>query len=439
VDAGRLDRAHPLHRDAQLRSARHGEPAGLSRPARHQAGLSGRRPKRRFARRWNLAGSTRHPRSRDYRDFPTPAATASRSTRRDYGGRGLNPAAGRMPSRPLPHGPRFQVLADGIVAPPRASAARGAFDYAVAANPPGTRDGALHVAHRDGRRSPTACGTGLPRRGRGGHFAGGISHAHGVQPSRTVTALVLTNIGPYNSSPGPGASEDLHRAQPLPQRIGAMRYASSAVCTARSFPALDDRDWDDLARLHVCRAERQSGGDYDPRLADTLPLDVEHPAPGIWNEFRALGGRAILSIPRANSDILSAETQSANERRAPTHGDRPGAGRRPPATGYARVPLLPRIAGFHRRERGPPFIAPVSSDHPATMSRRLARRARPRRRPIASAGRLRSADLVIRFRRARQHDRLANPVVIFDPLGNDSWRFRSSGLPPASRPRSWLK
>ena len=34
VDVGQLDRAHPLHRDAQLRPAHHGEHAGLPRPAR---------------------------------------------------------------------------------------------------------------------------------------------------------------------------------------------------------------------------------------------------------------------------------------------------------------------------------------------------------------------------------------------------------------------
>ena len=46
---GQLDRAHPLHRDAQLRPAHHGEPAGLPRPARRAGAHHRGRPEARRA------------------------------------------------------------------------------------------------------------------------------------------------------------------------------------------------------------------------------------------------------------------------------------------------------------------------------------------------------------------------------------------------------
>ena len=172
VDVGQLDRAHPLHRDAQLRPAHHGEHAGLPGPAR-RAGADHRvrpearrvtgldfRPRRAFASfcgdgrsppligRMATRTTSRPPRSRSRRERPGTGRRDLHYTSGDglrlhvaeYGDRDLAVAAGRLPARPVAERPRFPRPRGPSLAPTATGrAACSPSTFAAAAGPSGTR------------------------------------------------------------------------------------------------------------------------------------------------------------------------------------------------------------------------------------------------------------------------------------------------------------
>ncbi len=146
-----LDRADPVHRDAQLRPAHHGEPAGLSRPPRPPALAHRGRPEARRAerpvsekglerRRRNAAPTAAAAAASDERPVPAEAAPPREPAdprRLLFGLRRAAPfrarlrrpafalAAGRLPRRPDAHQPRFPRARHAPRRPPPPAAPGG--------------------------------------------------------------------------------------------------------------------------------------------------------------------------------------------------------------------------------------------------------------------------------------------------------------------------
>jgi pimeloyl-ACP methyl ester carboxylesterase len=124
---------------------------------------------------------------------------------------------------------------------------------------------------------------------------------------RTIVGLVLNDIGPFIEPRGLVRLKSYVGRTPQPAdwqdavRIQRRLHAAQ-------FTAFDADDWNQFVRLTYRDADGRPEMDHDPNLAATLALvEIDQPAPGLWEEFGALR-TPILVIHGANSDILTAET-----------------------------------------------------------------------------------------------------------------------------------
>jgi pimeloyl-ACP methyl ester carboxylesterase len=182
---------------------------------------------------------------------------------------------------------------------------------------------------------------------------------------QTVTALVLNDIGPFIEPRGLVRLKSYVGRTPKPED-----WADAARIQRRlhagHFPAFDDADWDQFARMTYREEGGQPLSDYDPALAATLgEVDFDEPAPGLWEEFRALKAVPMLVIRGVNSDILSEATlqRMALEHPRLESLSIPDEGHPPILRGG---PLLARIASFiATAEDGAPATIPTPAPEPA--------------------------------------------------------------------------
>jgi pimeloyl-ACP methyl ester carboxylesterase len=125
---------------------------------------------------------------------------------------------------------------------------------------------------------------------------------------QTVIGLVINDIGPLIEPRGLVRLKSYVGRTPQPEdwqdaiRIQRRLHAAQ-------FTAFDDDDWNDFVRLTYRDAGGRPELDYDPSLAATLAqIEIDQPAPAMWDEFRALTATPILVIRGANSDILTEAT-----------------------------------------------------------------------------------------------------------------------------------
>jgi len=96
---------------------------------------------------------------------------------------------------------------------------------------------------------------------------------------------------------------------PRPENFGQASAIVRHMHQSR-FPALEDDDWQAMARTMFREDEKgRIVPNFDPRLTTAQRfLDPSRALPGLWREFMALGNHPLLIIRGENSDILSLET-----------------------------------------------------------------------------------------------------------------------------------
>ncbi|PWV98803.1 pimeloyl-ACP methyl ester carboxylesterase [Hoeflea marina] len=77
----------------------------------------------------------------------------------------------------------------------------------------------------------------------------------------------------------------------------------------KSFPALSDRDWDDMARAIYTVRDGRLEPDFDPALLASLKdIDLSTPLPTLWPQFDGMANMPLLTLRGENSQLLSEKT-----------------------------------------------------------------------------------------------------------------------------------
>lgn len=77
----------------------------------------------------------------------------------------------------------------------------------------------------------------------------------------------------------------------------------------RSFPAMSDKDWDDMARAIYTVRDGKLEPDFDPALLETLKdFDLSTPLPTLWPQFDGMKNMPLLTLRGELSALLSEKT-----------------------------------------------------------------------------------------------------------------------------------
>jgi pimeloyl-ACP methyl ester carboxylesterase len=144
-----------------------------------------------------------------------------------------------------------------------------------------------------------------------------IAMSMAVRRPTAIGLVVLNDIGPVIETRGLLRITSYVGKLPLPRN-----WADAATLMreihGRAFPAIEERQWAEIA--HACFNEKHGAPaeGYDPALARTLVgIDLSRPLPALWGQFTALTPFPALVLRGANSDLLSADTVAAMVSRHP--------------------------------------------------------------------------------------------------------------------------
>lgn len=135
-----------------------------------------------------------------------------------------------------------------------------------------------------------------------------------VRPN-ALGPLVLNDIGPVIEREGLGRIAAYVGRIPLP---GSWAEAASLTkeMNRRSFPAIADEEWEDIARQWFNERKGRPALGYDTNIAKTFSV-LDGPMPALWPQFESLKRVPLLALRGELSDILSAETVAEMRRRHP--------------------------------------------------------------------------------------------------------------------------
>ena len=151
----------------------------------------------------------------------------------------------------------------------------------------------------------------------GTSLGGLIAMLLGAMEPYRLAGVVLNDIGPEIEAQGLERIRDhvgqgrsfetwMHAARALRDQAGAF------------YPAYEIADWLDMAkRLMVLGNNGRIAFDYDMKIAEPFNDPPPDPQVDLWPTFRALGGRPVLALRGALSDILSAATLQRMKRELP--------------------------------------------------------------------------------------------------------------------------
>lgn len=134
-----------------------------------------------------------------------------------------------------------------------------------------------------------------------------------LQPA-AIGAVVLNDIGPAIEHAGLRRIAGYVGRLPLPPSWEAATEAIARYGRV-AFPAVPETQWAEVARQWFNEADGRPAPAYDPRLANTL--DVNVPPPTLWPQFGALSRVPVLVMRGALSDLLSDATVAEMQRRHP--------------------------------------------------------------------------------------------------------------------------
>ena len=135
-----------------------------------------------------------------------------------------------------------------------------------------------------------------------------------LRPS-AIGAVVLNDIGPVIEREGLVRMAALLGRVPLPATWDEATQLVRDI-NVRSFPAIPEPHWSEIARQWFNEDHGYPMPGYDPKLASTLSL-VDGPMPSLWPQFDALARMPAMAIRGEHSDLLSQATLGAMRLRHP--------------------------------------------------------------------------------------------------------------------------
>lgn len=126
-----------------------------------------------------------------------------------------------------------------------------------------------------------------------------------AQPS-AISLVVLIDIGPVIERDGLMRIASYVGRVPLPRDWTEATNIARDV-NKRSFPDIEERVWEEVARQWFNEKRGKPAPGYDPMLKNALSV-LDGPVPELWPQFEALTRVPVLVVRGENSDILSAET-----------------------------------------------------------------------------------------------------------------------------------
>lgn len=159
---------------------------------------------------------------------------------------------------------------------------------------------------------------GIERAGFIGTSRGGmIVMALAAMRPGVLAAVVLNDVGPVIDGVGLAHIRSYLQRAPKPNSF-AEAVAIQRAASGEAFSALDEADWERLARALYRDENGRPVADFDPALTKTITsLDLSQPLPTLWPQFLGLAKVPVLAIRGANSTLLSAETLAAMQRHHP--------------------------------------------------------------------------------------------------------------------------
>ena len=137
-----------------------------------------------------------------------------------------------------------------------------------------------------------------------------------IRPT-AMGVVVLNDIGPVIETTG------LARIMGYVGRTKVPRSWEDAAhllreMNERAFPAIESRQWEEIARSVFNERNGKPARSYDRKLARAFgAIDLGRKQPDLWPQFMALGQFPGLVIRGANSDLLSADTVETMVERHP--------------------------------------------------------------------------------------------------------------------------
>ncbi len=132
-----------------------------------------------------------------------------------------------------------------------------------------------------------------------------------------LAAVVLNDVGPEIPAGGSARIMDYVGRRPA-AKTHAQAAEALAALMAPAFPGVPAARWREEAEAFYDEDADGLSLRYDPRLRDALLAQAEAgPAPDLWPLFLALEGLPSGVIRGANSDILSAGTNTEMQHRLP--------------------------------------------------------------------------------------------------------------------------
>jgi pimeloyl-ACP methyl ester carboxylesterase len=135
-----------------------------------------------------------------------------------------------------------------------------------------------------------------------------------AQPA-AVGPVVLNDIGPVVEPAGLGRIIAYVGRVPLPATWADAGKLVRDI-NQRAFPALEDDDWEVIARQWFNERNGRPAPGYDQKLSNALSV-LDGPMPALWPQFEALKRVPLLVVRGDHSDILSAGTVEEMRRRHP--------------------------------------------------------------------------------------------------------------------------
>lgn len=135
-----------------------------------------------------------------------------------------------------------------------------------------------------------------------------ILHVLAAMRPTVLKAVILNDIGPRLEVEGLAQIKTYLSAMPTPANWAEAVEATQSI-NAASFPALNAKDWERLARVIFREKEGRLAADFDPALIETVKaIDLAQPIPELWAQFEGFRGIPVMVIRGALSRLLSAAT-----------------------------------------------------------------------------------------------------------------------------------
>ncbi|WP_120277306.1 alpha/beta hydrolase [Rhizobium sp. AG855] len=142
-----------------------------------------------------------------------------------------------------------------------------------------------------------------------------ILHVLAITHAGRIERVVLNDVGPVLELEG------LQQIQAYLGGRATPRDFDEAAAILRDihgqdFPALDDRDWTDMAQALYRQTDGHISADYDPAIADQFrSADFSQSLPDLWPQFDLLAEKPVMVVRGEHSRLLSKETVDDMARR----------------------------------------------------------------------------------------------------------------------------